>query len=64
VDEVPEAVCRLEEAEIRSLVHLPSDPMKRGRPGVYTIWYGSRFLYVGMAYVDSRETKNPPARGV
>lgn len=62
--QVPAGVHRLEIAELRSPKDIPNDPMECGRPGVYTIWYGSQFLYVGMAYIDREKTGNPQAQGV
>ena len=54
----------LEAMHARSLGALQTDPMERGRPGVYTLWHGPSLLYVGMARMDQRDTSNPQARGL
>lgn len=39
--------------------HFPSGPS-----GVYTIWYGSTFIYVGMSYAHRDDLDNAKAKGV
>lgn len=59
-----EALHDLEAMPARSLGALQTDPIERGRPGVYTLWHGPSFLYVGMAWRDRRDTSNPQAQGL
>src|SRR5258708_6928645 len=54
----------LEAMPSRPLGALQTDPMERGRPGVYTLWHGASLLYVGMAWKDQHDTSNPQARGL
>ena len=40
----------------------PSTPVPRGRPGVYTIWQGNEFLYVGISWREG--TADREVRGL
>lgn len=42
----------------------PATTLNAGPPGVYTIWNGLEFLYVGMSYIHRDSTTNPQAKGV
>jgi hypothetical protein len=34
------------------------------QPGIYALWHANLFLYVGIARIDPKDTKNPQAAGV
>ena len=55
----------------RRLLDSPKEPLKNlststapSSPGIYCLWHGSSFLYVGIARVDPTETTNTQAAGV
>ena len=41
-----------------------NSPAPRGPTGVYTVWRGDEFVYVGISYRDATETTNKAARGL
>ena len=54
----------LEVGQVHTFREWPVDTFPKGPPGVYTVWHGDDFLYVGIAYRDPKDTNNPQARGV
>lgn len=57
----------LAELETGSLHHFSewsTLTMESGFPGVYTIWRGSEFIYVGISYRAASETANRQVRGL
>lgn len=58
------AVAELATGRLRPFSDWPPPDLEKGPPGVYTVWRGDEFLYVGISYRDSRDTANPAAKGV
>jgi hypothetical protein len=42
----------------------PATHFEMGPSGVYTVWRGSEFIYVGMSYAHRHDTNKPKAKGV
>lgn len=57
------AISSLEVGPAHAFRDWPADDLAAGPSGVYTIWHGDLFLYVGMAYAH-RDERNPRAHGV
>lgn len=58
-----ESARRLEDGPAHAFRDWPPIHFEPGPSGVYTIWNGDLFLYVGMAYAH-RDDDNPRAQGV
>jgi hypothetical protein len=54
----------LEDGPVHHFRDWPATHFVTGPSGVYTIWMGSTFLYVGMSWVHRDETVNPKVKGV
>jgi hypothetical protein len=57
-------VHQLEDGPIHHFRDWPAAHLTLGPSGVYTIWRGPAFLYVGMSYAHRDDTDNPTAKGV
>ena len=62
-DEVARCIDRLDCADRTHLHELPSLDVPH-EPGVYALWFKDELLYVGIARVSPRDTRNPQAAGV
>jgi hypothetical protein len=54
----------LEQGHLHKFAEWSTTSMVAGHPGVYTIWRGDEFIYVGISYRAAAETSNPQARGL
>jgi hypothetical protein len=61
---VADYITALESAPVHHFADWELVKVPGGPPGVYTIWRGEEFIYVGISYRDARDTKNPQARGL
>jgi hypothetical protein len=61
--DISEPVHQLENGPAHAFRDWPASHFDAGPSGVYAIWNGGLFLYVGMAYAH-RDDENPRAQGV
>jgi hypothetical protein len=63
-DDLEPLLRALEEGPAQPFRDWPATHLTMGPSGVYTIWSGSAFVYVGMSYAHRDDTENPRAKGV
>jgi len=62
--DITDAIATLEDGPLRRFRDWPANDLEVGPSGVYTVWRGSSFLYVGMSYAHRTSTGNSTTKGV